>query len=1087
MRETTLSWSCARNLTLPAVWTAACILFAFVLCSPTYGQDGFSVSGTVLDGATGDPLPGANVTVAGTTIGTATDIDGQYALEAPSPEDSLQFSYVGYEGQTLAIDGRATIDVELAPATLTGSELVVVGYATQQRQDLTGSVEVVDVDELTKIPTGQVAQQLQGHVSGVTIVSSGQPGAEPMVNIRGFNTFGDNTPLYVIDGVPTQNISTLNPNNVATLQVLKDASASIYGSRASNGVIIITTKEGRGEVSVTYDSYVGYQVPDRDNVWDILRPQGMADLRWLAYNNTGQDPGNAMYGNAALPVLPDYIAPEGLMEGDPAADPSRYNVNPLFTSADELGDFYRISRANLAGTDWYREITQPATTTSNNLSVSGGGDLGNYFLSLGYLNEQGTLMGTYLERYTIRANTEFNVGDHIRIGENLAYSMSENPTIAALSEGSAIGMSYREHPLIPVHDIMGNFAGSFGTNLTNARNPVAQQHRNRNNEGRGNRLFGNVYAEADFLGAFLARTSFGGEVGSGYYHSFAYPTYENAENINIPPSYFENAWNGYTWTWSNTLTYQQTFSEAHDVTVLAGGEVYNNTGREVGGSTSDYFSYNPDFWNLNTGSGTQTNYSFSYGNALVSVFGRLDYSYDSKYLLGLTLRRDGSSKFLENRYGVFPAVSGAWRISQESFMDGISWLTDLKIRGSYGVMGNQLNVDPNNPFTLFVGSPTSSYYAIGGGNGSLAQGFEQGRIGNPSAKWERDISTNFGFDAALFGGRLEATFDYYQKDVEGLLFNPALPGTAGAAEQPFINVGSMRNNGIDLSLRGATNLAQDLGLNATLNFTTYNNEIVAIAEGYDSFGAEPRRFGIPIIRNAVGHPLSSYYGYQIEGFWDSEGEIEDADAGAPSGEYQTDAGVGRFRYADIDGDGEITNDDRTFLGSPNPDFTYGLNLGLTYRSWDFSMFVYGVQGNEVWNQVKWWTDFYASFAGAKSNTALYDSWTPDNQDAEVAIQETVASFSTYQVPNSYFVEDGSYLRIRSMQLGYTLPSRLVQGIGGESLRVYVQAANLFTFTSYSGIDPEIGSNDAGDVVGFGIDEGAYATPRQFLFGVNLSF
>ncbi len=1074
-------------------WTAAFALLIF-LASPANGQNVRTVSGTVLDGEAGTGLPGVSVTIPGTTTGTATNVDGSYTLQVPASADSIRYSYIGYETLTVAIDGRSEITVELNPITITGSEVVVVGYTVQERRDLTGAVDVVDVENLTSVPTGEVTKALQGVASGVTVVSSGQPGEEPIINIRGFNTFGNNEPLYVVDGVPTQNIATLNPENIESLQVLKDAgAASIYGSRASNGVIIITTKQGSGGVTVSYDAYAGYQAPGQgSNPFNILTPLEMAQLKWMAMANSGTpitaDNPDPLYGGGAQPRLPDYIMPTGVMEGDPAADPSNYYVIPHYNDPSMLGDFYRIVRANKEGTDWYNEVFRPAPMIKNDIAVSGGNEMGTFYFSLGQLNQQGTLKNTYLERYTLRANTSFNVNSRIRIGENLAYTLTENPTIGALSEGSAIGMSYRQQPIIPVYDIMGNYAGSFGSGLGNARNPVAIQDRISNNGGETKRLFGNIYGEIDLLKNLRLRTSFGGEIFSGFFHSFSYPEYENAENGTVN-QYNESAYNGRNYTWNNTLLYTDTFADKHDLSVMVGTELYNNSGREVGGSTQGYFSFDPNYTNLDTGSGTQTNYSYTYGDGLFSLIGRLDYSFSGKYLLSATLRRDGSSRFLEHRYGWFPAVTAGWRISDESFLNDVAWLNDLKLRGGYGVMGNQLNVDPNNPYTLFVGTPTDSYYDLTGSNSNLALGFRQGRIGNPAARWERNVGINIGADFALFNNRLSGSIDYYEKNIEDLLYNPELPGTSGSASAPYVNVASMKNNGLDASLHGRVNLIGDLDLDAIATFTTYNNRIVAIAEGVDYFDLESRRFnGSNIIRNAVGQPISSYYGYNIVGFWNSEAEIEQANAGVPesntSGVYQTGAGVGRFRYEDANGDGQITPDDRVFLGSPNPDFTYGLTIGLTYKNWDFSTLLYGVQGNEIWNQVKWWTDFYSSFQGAKSKTALYDSWTPENHNAKAPIQENEGSFSTNQVPNSYYVEDGSYLRVRNIQLGYTLPYKLLQPLGVHRLRLYVQAANVLTFTKYSGLDPEIGGAGA---TNFGIDEGAYSAPRQYLFGVNLLF
>ncbi len=1060
---------------------AVCLLM-MCITGTAYGQSA-TVSGTVTDQVSGEVLPGVNIAVRGTTAGTSTDASGFYELTVSSLNDTLQFSFIGYDSQTVPINGRTTIDVELKPTTISGDELVVIGYGTQQKRDLTGSVAVVNLEALTTQPDGQVTRQLQGLASGVTVISSGQPGEEPQIRIRGFNTFGNNEPLYVVDGVPTQNINDLNPGDIGSMQVLKDAAAaSIYGSRASNGVVVITTKKGSGKVSVNYDAYVGVQMPYGSNPWDILSPQEMAELKWMAVRNSGKNPiPDPQYGSGSTPVLPDYIDPAGTSEAD--IDKSSYYVDPNYTSTSQYNSFTHITPANKRGTDWYDEIFDPAGTMNHDLSVSGGGDIGNYLFSFNYLNQQGTLMETYNKRYSIRANTQFNITDDFRIGENLSYSVTDNPQINALTEGSAIGMALRQQPIIPVYDIMGNFAGTHGAGLGNARNPVAIQYRTRNNRALNNRLFGNVFAELEFLGNFTIRTDFGGEIYSGSSRSFAYPEYENAEN-NTVNSFTASSYNGHNWTWTNTLRYVENFGNFHDVEVVLGTEAYKNEGEELGGTTQGYFSFDPAFTNLNTGSGIQTNTSNSYGDKLFSFFGRVDYTFDNKYLVSATLRRDGSSRFLNERWGWFPAASVGWRISEESFMDGLDWLTDFKVRAGYGIMGNQLNVDPNNAYSLYVGNPNSSYYAIDGSNSGTTQGLAQQRIGNPDAKWEKNISTNIGFDATLLDGRFDITIDYYRKDIKDLLYNPLLAGTAGNAEPPYINVGNIKNSGIDASVQAFGNIGNELSYSVGATFTTYQNEIVKIADDVEYFDQEGRRFtGSNIIRNAVGQEISSYYGYKIVGFWNEQSEINQANAQAPGGLYQEGAGVGRFRYEDTNGDGRITAADKQFLGSPNPDFSYGLNFGLDYKNFDLNLFFYGVQGNEIWNQVKWWTDFYSSFAGAKSNTALYDSWTPENRNAAVAIQEEESYTSTNGVPNSYFVEDGSYLRLKNIQLGYSLPADILQEVGIRRLRFYVQAANLFTLTGYSGMDPEIGGGNTN----FGIDEGSYANQRQFLLGISLSY
>ncbi|WP_240625686.1 SusC/RagA family TonB-linked outer membrane protein [Spirosoma pollinicola] len=1062
-----------------------------------YAATAYPITGRVLDD-TGSPLPGASVVLKGSVkTGTTTDGEGKFTLNLPeSPDPVLIISSIGYATQEVVLSNRTTVEIRLVVDAKSLGEVVVIGYGTQKKADLTGSVAVVDINELNQQPTAQITDQLQGRASGVTIQTSGQPGQAPQVRIRGINTFGNNSPLYVVDGVPTSTINDLNPNDIASMQVLKDAgAASIYGARAANGVIILTTKRGskNEKVKVSYDAYYGSQRVKQGNVWNILSPQEMANLKWVALKNTNpNDPINdAQYGNGATPLLPNYIAPAGAQ----TVDESIYNVNPTYSNPDDVNNFNRIVKANKEGTDWFHAIFRPAPISSHNLSVTGGSDRGSYLFSVNYFNQQGTLLDTYLKRYTIRSNSQYNVNNHIRLGENLAYSITDNPQISINDPGGTIGMAYRSQPIIPIYDIRGNYAGGYGPGLGDAFNPVAMQARTLNNRGLSSRLFGNVFAEVDFLKHITARTSFGGEVASSSYHSFSYPQYENAENAKTN-SYNENASSGNNWTWTNTLTYRNSFKDIHNLTVLVGTEAYKNHYREVGGTTLGYFSFDPNYVNLSTGSGTKNNYSSFSQDALFSFLGRVDYNFKERYLLSATLRRDGSSRFLNYQYGWFPAMTAGWRISGEQFMQGISWLDDLKIRGGYGVMGNQINVDPANAFTTYASSRGSSYYPITGSNSVINEGFERNRIGNPDAKWEKNANANLGIDASLFKGKLQLSVDYYRKDIRDLLYAPERSGTAGQGQVPFVNIAHMKNDGIDLSATTDFDLTRDLKLNTTLTFTSYHNTIVSISNDTPYFDEQSLNFnGSYVVRNAVGHPLSQFFGYQVAGFWNSQEEINAANTtlqqatSDPNAVYQTDVAVGRFRYADTNGDGKITDDDRTFLGNPNPKFSYGLNVGATFKNFDFSIFLYGVSGNKTWNNLKWWHDFSSSFYSAKSHTALYDSWTPDHHDAKAPIQETVGSFSTASVPNSYFIEKGGYLRARNVQVGYTLPGTMLQKIGLTRLRIYVQAANLFTITKYTGIDPELTgiTNTANNNTSIGIDTGVYPNQRQYLVGLNLSF
>lgn len=1048
----------------------------------------FVVTGSVTDSKTGETLLGVTVKLKGSSLATTTDVHGKYRLTIPYPNDVLVFNYLGYTTAEVGVKGRSVVDMVLNEESKALNELVVVGYTTQKKKDLTGAISVVDVQNLVKTPTGSINNQLQGQAAGVSVTGSGQPGEEPQVHIRGFNTFGDNTPLYVIDGVPTQNVTDLNPNDVATMQVLKDAgSASIYGSRASNGVIIITTKKGNGKVKIQYDAYYGTQVPKGGNVYHTLSPQEMANLKRIAQTNSGVTTfSDQQYGNGPTYVLPDYISPAGVKIGDPAADPSKYYLNPFYTTSDDLNSFYRIVKANKVGTDWFHEVFKPAPIMSHNVSVSAGSDQGSYLFSMNYYNQKGTLIDTYEKRYIIRSNSQYNLSKSIRIGENLAYSLIDNPRVTLNNPDAVLAHTFREQPIIPVYDIKGNFAGGNGPGLGDAANPVAIQERTKNNRGFNYRLFGNVFAEADFLKYFNIRTSLGGEINSSTFHSFQYPTYENAENTQLN-QYSEGSSSGHNYTWSNTVSFHRVFGK-HDLKVLTGVEASQTDLSNLSGTRQNYYSFDPNYVNLFTGANDgQSNYSIRSSESLFSYLGRLDYSYNDKYLVNFIIRYDGSSKFV-NQYGWFPALSAGYRISQESFLKDVSWLSDLKIRGGYGIMGNQFNIVNGNQFSTFSSSIGQSYYGINGNN--LNSGFYQATIGNPKARWERDINSNIGVDASLFNDRLAFTIDYYRKDIKDLLFSPPFLATYGTANPPYINIAQMQNQGIDASVTGNFKINQDIGINTTLSVTTYNNKIKKVSNDASYFDADgARRVQTNLVRNQVGHSVGEFFGYKTAGFWNSQAEIDAANAkaravtGDPNAVYQTDMAVGRFRYADVKGQGQITDASRTFIGNPNPKFSTGLNLGVNYKQFDFSIFLYGVFGNKVWNNVKYWRDFYSSFESAKSQTALYHSWTPQNHNAIAPIQELNGSFSTNGVANSYFVEDGTYLRAKNIQLGYTFSNLTLKKLSLKKLRIYVSAANLFTVTKYSGVDPELSGLAVTD---FGIDEGNYPSSRTFLFGVNLT-
>jgi TonB-linked SusC/RagA family outer membrane protein len=1081
---------------------------ALLLCGTTVYAQNTQVTGTVTDSSTGKPLPGVNILVEGTSQGTATDVNGTYKLNVPNLRDTLRFSFIGYTTQVIPINGRTHINVQLSLTSVMAQQLVVVGYGTQTKSNITGAISTVSSQDLQEEPTASPIKALQGHAAGVTVVSSGMPGDEPNIRVRGSNTFGNNAPLYVIDGTPTTSISGLNPNEIASMSVLKGAAAaSIYGSRASNGVIVITTKEGhKGKVQVQYNAYGGFSVPPGGNPWHLANSHEQMQIMWNATKNAGgkltslaqfYDP-----DDPTKPHFPLYIQPTGIRDAsDPAVDPSKYFVDPNYTSKDELGTFHYITKASQQGTNWFQQLFSPGAIMNQNVTVSGGSDIGNYLFAVNYFHNAGNIPNQFLKRYSLRANTNFQVGDNIQIGENLAYHITDNPLVDVHSENGPLGMAMRENPIIPVFDIGGNYAGTAADGLGNAYNPLFLAYNNRRTKAQTNKLFGNVFAQVDlWKHRVTVKTTFGGDYTNDFGHSFTFPSYARSENTTTN-QFNRNSDVAFDYTWTTTVDYKQSFKGGNNFELLGGMEAQKSKYSGQQGHIQGFFSFIPAFVNLSNGSGTRTESSYHGETSLFSLFGRLNYNYKERYIVSATIRRDGSSKFLDHRYGIFPAGSIGWRISNEPFFH-VSWVNNLKLRAGYGIMGNQLNVNPNNPYTLFSNDQASAYYAINGSNGTSTLGFRQSSIGNPVARWEKDKNLDVGIDATLFNGGLTVKASYYQKNINGLLYNPALPGTAGAPAQPFVNVGAMSNNGLDLTLGTLDHITKNLQINGSVTFTTYNNKIKKISNISNYFDEAARRFnGTDIIRNAVGHPISAFFGYNVIGFWNEQKTIDQLDAkvqektGNPDAHYEDDAHPGTFRYADTDGDGQITPADRTFLGDPNPDFTYGINVGLNYKSIDFSMFWYGSEGNDIWNQVKYYHDFMADFNGAKSKAVLYDSWTPTHHNAKLPINTTNKYFSTSQVPNSYFVENGSYLRLKNIMVGYTLPEKILGRTGIQKVRIYVKATDLFTITPYSGIDPtdvgyNIQNNDAengGTSTGFGIDSGSYPTMRKYLVGINLNF
>ncbi|NOY36121.1 MAG: TonB-dependent receptor [Chlorobi bacterium] len=1028
------------------------LLFGFALSFATAQER--TVTGKVTSQEEG-PLPGVNIVIQGTMQGTVSNADGTYSIVVPGPDAVLVFSSVGYTTQSVAVGNQTKIDVVLAPEVTSLSEVVVTAYATQQKKDITGSVGIVKSDELVQMPQGNITQQMQGRVSGVTVTQDSRPGQPAKVRIRGFGSFQNNSPLYVVDGVPTTDVNTINPADVESMTVLKDAgAASIYGARASNGVIVVTTKKGSSKgIQVNYNMYTGTQNPGK-GPQNMLNTQEYADLQWLVYANDGTVETHPIYGLSTnpSPSIPSW-----------AAD-----------------------------TKWWEEVTRTAPIQNHDLSLSGGNKNSKFYAGFGYFDQTGTIITSWYKRFSARFNSEFNIKDRVTVGENLNIThRSDHGINGNGSESTALMMGvYRAQPIVPVIWNSGSFTGLSHTfengdwggtgiapRLGNGSNYVADATRSKDNRWQDIRLLGNIYADVKIIEGLNFKTSFGGSFNNWYTTNWSGKTYENSEN-QATSSYSESSGYGNEWTWTNTLTFNKQFGD-HNILAVAGYEaVRTGMGRNVSAQRAGYFSDALSFRTVSNGANLVAgNSGYSTPRALASQFLRADYNFRSKYYLSATIRRDGSSVFgPDTRYGIFPSISAGWRISDEAFLADVSFINDLKIRGGYGTMGNQLPVSPYNQFYLYGSSPSQSFYDMNGTGNSSLQGFRPTRIGNANAKWETNVTTNIGFDATLLDRKFEINFDWYSKQNKDLLFDPELPGTSGAAGRPYVNVGEMKNHGIDAQVT-YRQIFNDFRIEASGQFTTYNNEIVKIAEGYEFF--DDRSYSSRIgsyNRNMVGHEMSEFFGYKVMGLFQDQAEV---DAAAT----QDGAEPGFFRYEDINGDGEITPDDRTFIGNPNPDFTYGLNLVLGYKGFDLTAFFYGSYGNDIFNNNRWWLDFWPSFQGQKSTDLLYNSWTPTNTGATVPKASNTSNFSTNTVSNSYYVENGSYLRLKNLQIGYTFPKTFLNNVF-SSLRVYVQGTNLFTFTKYTGLDPELARLSD---TSFGIDEGNLPAVKQFLFGLSVGF
>jgi TonB-dependent starch-binding outer membrane protein SusC len=1046
------------------------------------------IAGTVSSSG-GTPLPGVTVRVAGSETRTVTDARGRYSISAPA-EGVLMFSLLGRRAVEERIAGRTTVDIRMDPVAFL-DEVVVTAYTEQRRADITGAVGSVNVDAAQRQTTASVLKRLDATTSGVTVSSSGTPGGRSTVRIRGVTSFQNNDPLYIVDGTPVQEsyINFLNPNDITSIQVLKDASAaSIYCSRASNGVIVIeTTNRGaigppratlrvRTGIAAPVRGYDDFLITDALEYHEVVR-QTFANAKKAVPRNVYGDPNN--------PTVPAYIWPNDCNPGGTAGDPC--------SAVDEATYSFpnRLIMPGSRGTNWWDAVFGTGFVGDYNLDIAGGSQDNRYGVSFNFFNQKGTAAYNEYKRGSIRANTAFNRG-RLTFGENIAISADRHfggiPT-DSLGEGFILGKNILSQPVVPVRDIRGNWASGKAVGLGNNTNPLKLAWIARDNEAKNERIFGSAFAGYNASDNLTLKSQLGFNLGQTGFNGFTAGNPENSE-ATFTSSINENTRRFTEWTWTNTARYTRRFSQ-HNFDILLGQEANEATDRFITALMGNLVTSDPNARYIQDVLGdaaTKNVTSTGSKAALLSFFGKVDYNFADRYVASFTLREDGSSRLSSsNRWGTFPAVGLGWRLSREPFMQNNQLFSDVMLRFGWGVTGNQL-IPAGRIVTVFGGGRDQTYYDIAGTNGSVLAGFRQSQIGNPNLKWEENTSINVGADVGLLNNRVNLVVDVYQRETDNLLFDPPLPATAGAAAPPIVNVGKMRNRGFDLSIGHQSAL-----WNATLNLSHYRNKILRIDGERDEFpGSISTRFGRQVI-NRIGQPIGAFYGYIADGLFRDAADVT-------SHATQGGAAPGRIKFRDVNGDGEVTLADRTIIGTPHPDFTAGLDLGFRWKLWDLSATVFGTFGNDIFDVQK---EFYVfrNFATNVRRDRLTDAWQP--VDVTVPRDQYVAANPNARYPilddddtysiqlSSFYVEDGSYVRLRSLQLGYNVPPQLLRWL--PAARVYLQAENLFTITGYDGLDPELPAlaitGAAGDTrdQARGIDRGTYPSNRTFSIGVTTSF
>ncbi len=1011
-------------------------IFLLLLLSNELSAQQLQISGRVTNKSDGTELAG--VTIESRKSTTVSDNSGKFTIAADAGS-IIRFSYTGKQPINYRVgknDNNLSIQLENDAQNL--NEVVVIGYTSEKKKDLKGAVTVVKMADVLKESNANLFTSLQGRVPGLDISTDGSPGSGVFVNIRGLASINNNTPpLIIIDGVPTYDFNGLSPNDIESIQVLKDAaSAAIYGARASSGVIVITTKKGKSKTAVvTFEAYYGSK--SRRGHIDMLDALQYGQVYWGAYknDNNGNTPNDVTYGNGPEPRIPGFID-------------SPNNTSPA------------------ANTDWQKETFCPAANMSYNLGISQAAEKSSFYFGVNYNREEGLARTTFYGRLNLRLNSTFAIGNKIKVGENLSMGYLEGNRE---NEGRIMESGVAQLPIIPVKDNLGNWGGPYN-NLGDYLSPVGELEIYKNNKSKAWRTFGNVFADVEIVKGLTYHGSFAADIISSEFHAF-YPTYKMGRFVNSVNSLNENDNHVTNLTSSHTLTYHLETGK-HDIQVLGGYEWIRNEGHFIFASRKDFISQIPDYTYLSGGS-TITNAGGSgseYG--LIGLFGKINYSFNDKYLFSASVRRDGSSRFgAGHRYGVFPAVSAAWRISDEQFFSKSSiaaTISDFKLRGSWGQNGND-NIKNYNYATFYAPNVDFANYDILNTNTTSQTGYIVSSIGNPQTQWEASEQTNVGVDMGLLKNRIYVSLDYYIKNSNKLLYQPQLPAVIGEGTPPFVNVGNIRNTGLEMLLGYKGKNSGRFTYNTDLSFSTNQNKVLSVGTtGNDSIFTSRG-----IIKR--GQPLGEFYGWVYNGTLKTQAEVDGYQDNIGKG------GLGGMKFDDVNGDKVVDANDRTTLGSPLPKLQLGLNINLGYRNFDATFFFDSKIGNKIYDEWLSYTDFqlYTTNHGKD----LLNAWSPTNSNSDIPALTFIDHGQ--RRTSSYFISDASFVRLKSFTLGYNLSANTLKTVKISRLRIYFQAENLFTITRFKGYDYETQFFGVGSLGVLGT--GQYPHTKGYAFGVNVAF